>query len=313
MIGRLFKAIIGHNVLKADLLLPKNFFSKQMLQPNSPQHRSVRLRITPAFDQSKTPPSNHFSSKAYQFFGSAKHWVPSEKTIDDHIAKLLAGFNLAPQIAIHRYQGKAQSHLAPVTPLSQYRDQHYCQVHRLSLFRTYHSLPDMEYGVDIQHDPDLINRCLIITHKHAQIILGAVYFTIDLQHRQCYLHAIQIDSMLQNKGLGSLLMHCVVNIALLYYCSMVHLTSIDNAVNFYQQMGFQLRTEGSKKQLVLDFIQWPQEMREKYLASVDRISPSFNVQGMIAQVGALYPKASIPFTHAVWYSLRGRFKNSSLQ
>lgn len=318
MIGRLFKSIIGRNAPLASLMLPTGLSSmppQTIIRPS----RSSMLRIMPAFEKQRTiAPSRAFSTHAYEQFGSSKHWVPSEKLIDDQIAQVLARFNLAPQIAIHRYQGKPQSRLTAITPLSQHRDRHYCQVHRLPLFQTYHSLPNMENGVDIQQDPDLINRCLVLTHKHDDIILGAVYFTIDLQSRYCYLHLIQIDSTLQNKNLGKLLTHCVVNIALLYYCSMVGLTSKESAIHFYEQMGFQPKADGRQNQYVLDFIHWPDETRDKYIASFNSVSPGGQIESLLEQVKLLYPTASMPSQQAIDQfvnrakidvSLRNRFKN----
>lgn len=318
MIGRLFKSIIGRNAPLANKIMPKGLI--RILPPTAlHQSRTFMLRITPAFEfQRRSPQSRAFSTNAYERFGSSEHWVPSEKLIDDHIAQLLARFNLASQIAIHRYQGQAQPYLADITPLSQHRDQHYCQVHRLPLFRTYHSLPDMENGVDIQHDPDLVNRCLVLTHKNTQIILGAVYFTIDLHSRHCHLQLIQIDRQLQKKNLGKLLMHCAVNVALLYYCSMIRLTSTDNAVPFYEQMGFQPRADGTRNQYALDFIRWPNDIRLRYLASLNSVLPNSHIMDLIEEVRSLYPTPTAPSVQAIQYfshqsnideCLRTRFRN----
>lgn len=251
------------------------------------------VTLTPAFSQHRTFLLNRrfytqVSSKPYEHLNGSEHCVPTEAHIDKKLSELLNGNDRFKLFNIKRYQGKELTHLQDSTHENEHRDWHYEQVHRLDLFDAMRTLPDMENGFMLEAGPR-IHRCLLLEHSKNKMIVGAIYFTVDVKNRVAYFNLLQTENAFANNGLGKVLMHSAIYISLLYYCSKIMLVSTRNTIGFYEKMGFEKRGKDTQDHYKLDFLDLSFESEAKFLHSFASVAPLCPIDRMIEEVRMLHP------------------------
>ncbi|MGE3317985.1 MAG: GNAT family N-acetyltransferase [Candidatus Berkiella sp.] len=262
--------------------------------------------VTPSFNHQRTTTVlRNFQTQArnpnYMRLPDFEHCVPSENYIDDRLADFLAGTRFASSVQFERYQGQ-QLTQPEVTPENQHRDQHYHQVHRFHMFKHNPILPNMEQGFVLNIVPDRVSRCHMAVDNDTGEVLGAIYFTINLELRVAFFQLVQVDSKLKQEGLGKLLMHSAIYVCLMYHCSSISLISMKRVIGFYENMGFVKSQENpNRDRYELDLLNGTTEQHELFLRSFNSTAPHIGIQNLIAELRQLHPNPDlVPAPQAIF-------------
>lgn len=88
---------------------------------------------------------------------------------------------------------------------------------------------------------DQVNR-LIVLKENSDIIIGGVFFTINLKAKFATIKTLSIVESHRNKQLGSSLLQLSLLISYLYQVNYVEIASSYNAISLYTRHGFYLET-----------------------------------------------------------------------
>lgn len=97
-------------------------------------------------------------------------------------------------------------------------------------------IPDMQNG-HVMID-NLMHRALFAEMNNQEEMLGGIYFTINLDTRECFIEALHVHSEQHGQNIGSHLLHLAVIFAVTYGCDQVYLASNNDALPFYIKNGF---------------------------------------------------------------------------
>lgn len=132
-------------------------------------------------------------------------------------------------------------------------------------------------------------------------IVGAIYFTIDLDYRTIYINTLEINALYQKNHLGYFLLHSAMYVGLLHGCTSTCLYALPAAISFYAKQGFIDFTYQMKCDLTLP------KSQILFLDSVKKTAPQFvdemkqSIQrAQFMQQKAYQQKSKVAFSIPLW-------------
>ncbi len=167
-----------------------------------------------------------------------RHIIPREYFLARELGGFLAHVHSTGSVIVRGYQGERPPFFqAPNVPLT-FRQRIYQAVKQLPIFR-WGEHPDMKNGHLRVKNKNVIERCLTLEVPEKGI-QAAIYFTINLETKNCEIEQLGVNAEFKGKHFGSILLHSAIFIALHYQCKEIALLSSIEGETFYPGQGFKI-------------------------------------------------------------------------
>lgn len=204
-------------------------------KPNTSAAKKAKNSVQSKTSRVEDSFKSNVTANFVQIPGNNFWWVPQESYIQTQVSNFTAKLNPLG-ISIEPFGGVRDSS-------EQWRINMY---NKVCSYQTFMDLkfPNMENGH--ARKENMVHRALIAKSKNGEI-LGAIYFIINLDTRECEIEAIEVDEEHRNKKVGAYLQQTAILISLLYGCDQLKAYSIA-ARSFYKRHGFVFSEEDEESE-----------------------------------------------------------------
>lgn len=224
-------------------------------------------------------------------------WVPKESYLRDQISNFTAKL-YALNFSIEPYCGQKDSE-------DPKRQAMHIQLENEFKTVAQKNVPAMKNGH--AKDDNTIHRALVI--KKSQELAGAIYFTINMDTRECQIRGIEVKEAYRKNKLGYYLLHTAILTALFYGSLQIETSSNQNVKGFFEKNGFisQLdenenassKNEGDSVEYTLNLL--VPGSCEKFLNCVKSWTSERYLKSLIKMFSnnakSLSPETKLPTTH----------------
>lgn len=231
---------------KIDLAASNDFLpTRPLFQETQPANEDSNYKLIKTKNQMAIVPRESFIKQVLHAFNQ-NHPIAQQKNL------LCEGFDGdSNEEDSVQYSSKTEKFLNTV--VLDPRKVHFKQLFDLPIFNNIYwpLIPDMKNGHLLRYKRDKVDRILMLRPKNRMDIIGAIFFSIDLESKTVNIRYLSVDYSLQKQGLGSFLLESALLVSMLYGVSLVQLQSTDKGVPLYLNHDFYMEIEENGKPVLL--------------------------------------------------------------
>ena len=224
--------------------------------------------------------------------------IPKEEYLSRRLSTFLSHVRNSSQVIVRGYQGdRPLTDDALLSPSQRHQD--WINLNRLPTF-DFDLVPNMNNG-HISIFNNRIERCLVLELPHHRI-KAAIYFHIELDTKNCFIHSLGVDQEYNGQHLGSIVFHSALFIAMHYQCRSFQLQSTNEGRSFYLNQGFSIHND----QFILNL---DNQISRNILLSKMHLTCPFFTQDMLLR---LLQGPTPSQTHIIWRGAAYKRSNSQM-